>query len=490
MNDDLNLLRDYARRHSEDAFAALVSRYVNLVYSVALRQVGNPQVAEEITQAVFIILAQKAGAIPDQTILPGWLCRTARYASANALTIMRRRQRHEQKAHMQSSLTEAASQPESADIPQKIAPLLEAAMGKLRPKDHDALVLRFFEDRNFKDIGQALGISEDAAKKRVNRALEKLHRYFGRQGVSSTTAILAGEISAQFLQTAPPALAQSIAALATAKGATAGSSTLTLVKGALKIMAWTKMKTAIAVGAGLLLATGTTSVMVRQALSPSVDESLWQMNLANLRKAPPGTLIIRPTRFSDNRAMSNADGPMIAHDVDFVGLLQFAYGSIDADGFRHSFSGQRMILPAGIPKGKFDLMFICPNTQMEKLQQAISRKFGFTLNKETRPTGVLVLKIKDSALLASHVSRRGAKVEYENGDTSVRWANVPMTTVMQFLEGVFDQPVVAEADFPGGYSFSFPWKGRSTITQDLAAAGLELVPATRPVEMLVVARPK
>src|ERR1035438_398270 len=106
-NDDIALLRKYARNNSEDAFAALVSRHVNLVYSVALRQVRDAYLAEEITQAVFIILTRKADSLGDKIILPGWLCRTARYASANALTIQWRRQRREQEAHMQSILNEA-----------------------------------------------------------------------------------------------------------------------------------------------------------------------------------------------------------------------------------------------------------------------------------------------------------------------------------------------------------------------------------------------
>ena len=187
MDHDMELLREYARHNSEEAFAMLVSRHVNLVYSVALRQAHDPHLAEEITQAVFIILARKAETLGQKTILPGWLCRTARYTSANALTIQRRRQRREQEAYMQSILNEP--EPEAW---RQIAPLLDGAMEHLGQKDHDAVVLRFFEGRNFKEVGAALGASENAAKKRVNHALEKLRRYFSKHGLVSTTAIIAG----------------------------------------------------------------------------------------------------------------------------------------------------------------------------------------------------------------------------------------------------------------------------------------------------------
>jgi RNA polymerase sigma factor (sigma-70 family) len=271
MTDDMTLLREYARGNSEEAFAALVSRHVNLVYSVALRDVHDPSLAEEITQVVFIILARKAESLGPKVILSGWLCRTARYASANALTIQRRRQQREQEAYMQSSL----NQPEPEAWTQ-IAPLLGRAMEQLGQKDHDAVVLRFFERKSFQEIGTAFGASENAAKKRVAYALEKLRKYFSKRGVILPIAVITAAISANSVQAAPSVLAKAATAVAIAKGATASGSTLTLIKGALKVMAWSKAKMAIVTGAAVLLAVGggTAIYETRQSLATGAPVEL------------------------------------------------------------------------------------------------------------------------------------------------------------------------------------------------------------------------
>jgi len=256
-SDDIRLLKQYADENSEAAFAELVARYVNLVYSAALRSTGNAHAAEEITQAVFIILARKAKSFGGKALLSGWLYQTARLTAANYLRGEIRRQNREQEAYMQSILNE----PESGAWRQ-ISPLLDDAMGRLGEKDRNAIVLRFFENKNLSEVGLALGASEDAAKMRVNRALEKMRKFFTKRGVALSGTVIAGAVSANSVQAAPVALAKTISAVAITKGAAAGGSTLALVKGALKIMAWTKAKTAVVAAAAVILAAGTATPIV------------------------------------------------------------------------------------------------------------------------------------------------------------------------------------------------------------------------------------
>ncbi len=247
--EDMELLGEYATRNSEQAFATIVSRHINLVYSVALRHAGNPHQAEEITQAVFIVLAKKAGSLRKGTVLSGWLFHAARMTASNFLRTELRRARREQEAYMQSTLTGTATDQDW----KQIAPLLDTAMAGLGEKDRNAIVLRYVEGKDLKEVGVALGASEDAAKKRVSRAVEKLRGFFSKRGVMLSSAALAGAISANAMQAAPVGLAATVAATAV-KGTVATASTLTLVKGTLKLMAWTKVKIAVGVGVAALIA--------------------------------------------------------------------------------------------------------------------------------------------------------------------------------------------------------------------------------------------
>ena len=266
--DDMGLLREYAMRNSQEAFETLVSRRISFVYAAAVRQVRDPCLAEEVTQTVFVILAQNACKLTPQTILTGWLFRTTRFAALALIRAAAKRQRDEQEIRMQTEVQTSPSDP----IWERISPLLDEALGALGEKDRQAVLLRFFENKTLGEVGASLGMGEDTARKRVARALEKLHRYFNRRGISCASTFIAAAISAHSLQAAPVALAASVSAVAFVKGASAGASTLTLIQGTLKLMAWSKAQTA-AVGI-VVIGVATFSVVQHQGRVKLRDENV------------------------------------------------------------------------------------------------------------------------------------------------------------------------------------------------------------------------
>lgn len=168
--DDRLLLREYAASNSEAAFEALVARYVRLVYSAALRQMRDPDLAQDVTQAVFIILARKAGRMSNETILSGWLFKTTRFVALAQTRAAARRRQYEQESHMQSEHQLNPPDP----LWEQMSPLLDEALAQLGEKDRQSVLLRFFEEKSLAEVGRSLGAGEDAARVRISRALEKL----------------------------------------------------------------------------------------------------------------------------------------------------------------------------------------------------------------------------------------------------------------------------------------------------------------------------
>jgi RNA polymerase sigma factor (sigma-70 family) len=234
--EDCQLIKEYTEKQSDAAFEKLVDRYVNLVYSAAIRQVKDPHLAEEITQTVFIILARKAKTLGPKVILSGWLYRTAQYISGDALRNLRRRQKREQEAYMESITQESGTEATWEEI----APLLDEGLADLREMERDALIMRYLENKSVKEVGEALRLRERAAQKRIMRSLEKLHSFFLRRGVTASASTIAGAMSIAAVQAAPANLAASAVAATKASGLTA--TTAALVQSGLKHIWWANLQ--------------------------------------------------------------------------------------------------------------------------------------------------------------------------------------------------------------------------------------------------------
>ncbi len=254
--NDAELLQRYLHDGSPAAFADIVGQHLDLVYSVARRHVDSPAAAEDVAQAVFIELARHAARIKPGTPLVAWLHLVSRRTAINAARGEARRRTHEQHAAADSAVhrepLESAMKTNDSDWP-GIAPLLDEAVESLNEPDRTAILLRFFENKSLREIGAALGASEDAAQKRVTRALEQLRAFFLRRGVTITAAGLASDLSAHALQVAPAALATSLASLATVSGTVIAPAAVTA---AAQKLAMTAAQKTLLAAAALVLAAG------------------------------------------------------------------------------------------------------------------------------------------------------------------------------------------------------------------------------------------
>jgi RNA polymerase sigma factor (sigma-70 family) len=268
MTLDRDLLGHYVKTNSEEAFEELVRRHLDLVYSAALRQVnGDTHLAQDIAQAVFTDLARKAGDLARRQVLTGWLYTATHFAAAKAVRTERRRFAREQEAHAMQELLHTATPDVDWD---KLRPVLDEVMHHLKEADREVILLRYFENRPLNEIGDRLGLGEDAARKRVDRALEKLRTVLTRRGIS-TVGTLATVLSANAVQIAPAGIAASLTS-ASLVGVAAGTGTTLTV---LKIMSITKLQASL-ITAVVLAGVATPLVIRHQNKLRDENEALRQ----------------------------------------------------------------------------------------------------------------------------------------------------------------------------------------------------------------------
>jgi RNA polymerase sigma factor (sigma-70 family) len=238
---DWQLLQAYAKDRSESAFAELVKRHLDWVYSVALRHVGDPHLAQDVVQSVFVLLARKVRDLRPGTILSGWLFRTTRHVAAHARRAEERRKRREATA---SIMIHDLSSPASDEILwQQLSPHLEVAVAALSETDRSAILLRFYEKMSMRKVGERLGISEEAAKKRVSRAVEKMREFLDQRGVKRSGAVLAAVLAEKTVQTAPAALASIVVKISVRAASASASAMLPqLARETLRAWRWAKLK--------------------------------------------------------------------------------------------------------------------------------------------------------------------------------------------------------------------------------------------------------
>jgi len=349
------------------------------------------------------------------------------------------------------------------------------------------VALRFFDQKSLEEIGAALGIETAAAQKRAGRAVEKLRQYFVQHGASIPAASITAALSAHAIHGAPSGLAAVVAASASLKGATASSSTLTLIKSTLKLMAWTKAKIAMVAGVAVLLTAGTATITIERIQNHSSYP--WRVRGFDgrvLENAPP-LLAILPSKLPSG-AWGYMGNKFMGTGVSAQTVVEAAYNSLRRKTLQ-------TVVTTKLPENRYDYIGSLPSGNEERMQAEVKRKFGVVAKLETMETNVLVLTVKNAHAPGLRPGT-GPNNMQSDGPGELSCVNQPLSSVAGFLQDYFHIPVVDNTDNTSRFDFDLKWdeKDRNHHNDDalkqalLDRLGLELVPDTQSIPTLVIAK--
>jgi RNA polymerase sigma factor (sigma-70 family) len=427
MSDDAELLRRYATDRSEEAFTELVQRHLPLVYQAALRRTnGRVQLAEEVAQSVFLKLAQNAAGLQNHEVLAGWLYVATRHAAATAMRSELRRKVREQEAQAMNEMS--APGVDESDW-ERLRPELDSVMDELGEADRDAILLRFFENRAYAEIGGRLKISEDAARMRVDRALDKLRTLLGRRGIKSTAAALGGLLATQSALAAPTGLAATVTG--SVLGGVGVASTATGGGAVIAFMTTNKIVMGIAVSVALVA--GGTAVYefgeARQAEAALIGLSQEVTELKSRLAGKEAELQAAEEkhRLTGEQTAGQAKAPDEAGAVKTPGSGRAAGGAAAAS----------QSSPASSFAGKMDILYANPEyVQMEMERAALGlgmqygplyRQLGLTEGQIREFEAIMLERQQAMIDLFAAARTKGVSID----DPSLRQLNDPAQESMQ-----------------------------------------------------------
>jgi uncharacterized protein (TIGR03435 family) len=499
MSDDQALLIRYAHSRDAEAFAQLVKRYSTLVYSVAQRVTGNIANAEDVTQECFFALSRQAASINGS--LPAWLHRVALNLALKVTRNEATRQRHEAKASLPSNDNKFSDPSWS-----QVSPLIDAALAKLPNELREPLVQHFLLGRTQSEVAKNLQIAQATVSRRLHEGVERLHEHLKQAGVicgatmistilsKKASAAMSARLSTELAKMALVGPTKIAATASTAAISSHSGLNITLIKGALKLMALSKLKTALVAGVVTILAIGATSIIVKKTgvslgiIEPALDDSMFERE--KVLSAPSNLLIIRRTHFLQFGGYGVWGGPtsgssrMSGTCMPFETVLEMAY----------NMPPTKMILPKQLPKGQYDLLVTLPDTvenQRNKLQEEIKKQFGLVGRREMRPTDALLLKVRTPSAPGLRLSGRGGD-SMNAGTYNGKFVanNVSTEFLATYLGNSLKQPVIDKTGLKGKYDLAFDAHLLNSY-QDLRTTllnefGLELAPGNTKIDMLVV----